>query len=151
MQRSSLNQINQHAYTIQLQLFVVKYFRKSHDLTSDHKNFPHENLVCSWWAWLRAVQRGEHWHVVRVPIMFFHSNGSRRLEVSRTCLSYEGCPDGLKASDARLEFEMAQRYFDSFLFILTTPNAMCKNCGWSDHVNCQHGRHGVEVIMKKAQ
>ena len=29
-------------------------------------------------------------------------NGSRKLEVSRTCLSYEGRPDGLKASDSRL-------------------------------------------------
>ena len=27
------------------------------------------------------------------------------------CLSYEGRPDGLKASDARLEFETGHRYF----------------------------------------
>ena len=86
---------------------------------------------------------------VRVPVTFFHSNGSRRLEVSRTCLSYEGRPDGLKASDARLEFETAQRYFDSFLFTLTSPNAMCKNCGRSDNVNCPRGRRGAEVITKK--
>ena len=77
------------------------------------------------------------------------ANGSRRLEVSRTCLSYEGCPDGLKTSDARLEFKTAQRYFDSFLFTLTSPNATCKNCGWSDNVNCPHGRRGAEVITKK--
>ena len=49
-----------------------------------------------------------------VPVTFFHSNGSQRLEVSHTYLSYEGRPDGLKASDARLEFETAQRYFDSY-------------------------------------
>ena len=45
---------------------------------------------------------------VRVPATFFlTTNGSRSLKVSRTCLSYEGRPDGLKASDARLEFETA--------------------------------------------
>ena len=49
---------------------------------------------------------------VHVPAMFLTANGSRRLEVSRTCLSYKGRPDGLTASDARLEFETAQRYFD---------------------------------------
>ena len=117
---------------------MAQYFCEFRDLTSDHENFPHKNLVCSWWAWLRAVQRSERWRIastgtyVRVPVTFFHSNGSRRLEVSRTCLSYEGRPDGLKASDARLEFETAQRYFDSFLFTLTSPNATCKNCGRSD-------------------
>ena len=86
---------------------------------------------------------------VHVPVVFFHSNGSRRLEVSRTCLSYKGRPDGLKVFDARLEFEMAQRYFDSFLFAFTSPNTTCKNCGQSDNMNCQHGRCGVEIITKK--
>ena len=84
-----------------------------------------------------------------VPVMFFHSNGSQRLEVSRTYLSYEGRPDRLKASDARLEFERAQHYFDPFLLTLTSPNATCKNCGRSDNVNCQHRRRGAEVITKK--
>ena len=83
-----------------------------------------------------------------VPVTFFHSNGSRRLEVSCMYLSYEGRPDRLKASGARLEFETAQRYFDSFLFTLTNPNATCKNCGRSDNVNCQPGRRGAEVITK---
>ena len=77
------------------------------------------------------------------------ANGSRRLEVSQTCLSYEGRPDGLTASDARLEFETAQRYFDLFLFTLTSLNATSKNCGRSDNVNCLCGCHGMEVIMKK--
>ena len=86
---------------------------------------------------------------VRGPVTFFHSNGSRRLEVSRTCLSYEGRLDRLKASDPRLEFETAQRYFDSFLFTLTSPNATCKNCRQSDNVNCQRGCRGTEVITKK--
>ena len=86
-----------------------------------------------------------------VPVTFFHSNRSRRLEVSRTYLSYKGRPDGLKASDARLEFEVAQHYFDSCLLILTSPNATCKNCGQSDNVNCQHGRRGAEVITKKTK
>ena len=86
---------------------------------------------------------------VCVSVTFFHSNGSWRLEVCRTCLSYEGHPDGLKASGARLEFEAARRYFDSFFFTLTSPNATCKNCGWSDNVNCQRGRRGAEVITKK--
>ena len=90
-------------------------------------------MLCTSARW-QIVSTGMY---VRVPVMFFHSNGSQRLEVSRTCLSYEGGPDGLKASDARLEFEMAQRYFNS---TLTSPNAMC---------NCQCGRGGVEVIMKK--
>ena len=123
-------------------------------LTFDHENFPHENLVCSWWAWLRAVQRSKRWRIastgtyVCVPVTFFHSNGSRKLEVSHTCLSYEGCPDGLKASGTRLEFKTAQRHFYSFLFILTSPNATCKNCRWSDNMNCQCRRHGVEVITK---
>ena len=86
---------------------------------------------------------------VRVPVTFFHSNESRRLEVSCTCLSYEGRPDWLKASDARLKFETAQRYFDSFLFtLITSPNAWCKNCGQSDNVNCQRGCRGAEVITK---
>ena len=33
---------------------MAKYFREFHDLTSDHENIPHENLVL-WWVWLRAV------------------------------------------------------------------------------------------------
>ena len=134
---------------------MAQYFREFRDLTSDHENFPHENLVCSWWAWLCAVQRSERWRIastgmyVRVPVTFFHSNGSRRLEVSRTCLSYERHPDGLKTCDARLEFETDRCYFDSFLFTLTSPNATCKNCWRSDNVNCQHGCHDVVVITKK--
>ena len=62
------------------------------------------------------------------------------LKASRMCLSsYKGLPHGLKASDARLEFETGQRYFDSFLFKLRSPNAACKNCGRSDNVNCPRG------------
>ena len=30
---------------------MAQYFREFRDLTSDHENFPHENLVLSW-AWL---------------------------------------------------------------------------------------------------
>ena len=59
------------------------YFREFRDLTSDHKNFPHKNLV-SWWAWLHT---GQH---------------SKALVDSEHV--YEGHPDGLKASDGRLEF-----------------------------------------------
>ena len=73
---------------------------------------------------------------VHVPVTFFHSNRSQRLEVFRTYLSYKGCPYRLKASDARLEFETASCYFDSFLF--TSPS-----------VNCPHGCCGEEVITKK--
>ena len=133
---------------------MAQYFREFHDLISDHENFPHENLVCSWWAWLRAVQRSECWQIgstgtyVHVPVTFFHSNGSWMLEVSRTCLSYKGRPDGLKASDARLEFEMDRRYFDSFLFTLTSSDATCKNCRRSDNVNCQRKHCSAEIIMK---
>ena len=95
-------------------------------------------MLCS----AASASASAHWQIastgtyVRVPVTFFHSNGSRRLEVSRTCLSYEGRPDGLKASDAKLEFETAQRYFDLFLITLVSPNAMCKNCGRSDNMNC---------------
>ena len=105
-------------------------------------------MLCSaastrWWI----VSTGTY---VRVPVTFFHSNRSRRLKVSRTCLSYEGHPDRLKASDARLEFETAQYYFNSFVFTLyTSSNVMCKNYGRSNNVNCQRGRRGAEVIMKK--
>ena len=36
--------------------FCGTIFREFRDLTSDHENFPHENLVLSlWWVWLCAV------------------------------------------------------------------------------------------------
>ena len=107
-------------------------------------------MLCS----AESASASAHWRIastgtyVHVPVMFFHSNGSQRLEVSRTCLSYEGRPDGLKASDARLELETAQHYFDSFLFTLTSPNATCMNCGRSDNVNYQRRHRGAEVITK---
>ena len=87
---------------------MAQHFREFRDLISDY--FPHENLVL-WWAWLRVVQcskrkhallhctalaDGKHMYVC--VAMFFH------LEVSCTFLSYEGHPDGLKASEARPEF-----------------------------------------------
>ena len=61
---------------------------------------------------------------VRVPVTFFHSNGSRRLEVSCTSL-LRRTSRRIEASDTRLEFEMALHYFDSFLFTLTSLNATC--------------------------
>ena len=67
-----------HMYnSAKYQIFVAQYFREFRDLTSDH-----ENLVCSWWAWLRAVQRSELRAMVdiastntyvHVPVTFFHS------------------------------------------------------------------------------
>ena len=45
------------SYDGQLKYRIAPNFREFRDLTSDHENFPDENLVCSWWAWLRAVQQ----------------------------------------------------------------------------------------------
>ena len=65
----------------------------------------------------RALAHGggysEHYEYVHACTcnVFFTANGSRRLEVSRTRLSYKGRPGGLKASD-----ETALRYFGSFFF-----------------------------------
>ena len=76
---------------------------------------------------------------VHVPVMFFHSKWITKVRSLPYVSLLQKGPHGLKASDARLEFETAQRYFDLFLFTLTSPNATCKNCGRSDNVNCLCG------------
>ena len=65
----------------------------------------------------RSVQAlAHHWQIVSMCAyvrMPFHSKWItkvRSLPGTRKCLSYEGCPDGLNASDAS--------FFDSFLYTL---------------------------------
>ena len=61
-------------------------------------------------------------HIRACMCTFFHSKWIMKVRVSRTCLSYEGRPDRLKASDARLKFEMGHCYSSflaSFPFTLT--------------------------------
>ena len=41
--------------------FSWHYFHEFRDLTSNHENIPHENLVL-WWAWLCAV------HIYRIVL-----------------------------------------------------------------------------------
>ena len=122
---------------------MAQYFRALRGLTSDHENIPHENLVYPWWAWLSAVQRCTMVDIastntyVCVSVTFYTANRSRRLEVSRTCLS---CKHGLKASDARLEFETAQRYFD-FSSHSQAPTSHVRTVD-SDNLNCpRRGNH----------
>ena len=78
---------------------------------------------------------------VFVPVTFFHSKRIAKVKKSPVRVSppTKDVHMDLKASDTRLEFETDQRYFDSFPFKLTSPNAACKNCGRSNNVNCPRG------------
>ena len=48
---------------------MAQYFREFRDLTSDHENFSHENLVLLW-AWLCSVY--VHMHIA-IAIAIVHS------------------------------------------------------------------------------
>ena len=63
--------------------YSSKFSFEFHDLTSDHKNFPHQNLVL-WWAWLCTVQCSDYCTLAdsKHVLCTFTANGSRRLEAS---------------------------------------------------------------------
>ena len=78
----------------------------------------------------------------------------RSLPRTRNGLSYEGRQDGLKASDARLEFEVGRLFWFllvRFFFMCTNvlPNTTRKNWEQNDNINCLHECCDAAVITKK--
>ena len=86
---------------------MAQYFHEFHNLTYDHERFPHESLV-AWLVWLRPVQLQHAQRALAkctcVYVYVLHSKTITK--VTSLPRTQKWRPDGLKASDTRLEFEM---------------------------------------------